>query len=446
MKDKVSQVCDYILDRLESGEYKAGELIPSARKIEKEVDASFAMVQHAVNALAQAGILRSINRQGSVVRENWRNGLLPNHFVIWEPERLWVPGFRRLFEERLPDFRLCSVFKRGMFELRTTLYVQQHKDEYLDLAPLFRKLYGDGAEFFEFPFRGFIDSNGALAGVPFIFSPRVIFYRPDVLKKFGCAEPHSEWTWSEFLETVRKLREHLSADRVLNFHSAPFFWINFVFNCGGSILDPGAEDPVRIDSPETCAGIGAVRELYRILGPQEPDRDFSGMFMRGESAMMLSEREQLCVFKHRRFDAWQTAPLPKMPGGTPKMAQATDLICVRRECVDPEMAETFLSFMLSGEVQNYIAEEKYGIPIRKSAARRTIDRSDKRDLLFLKEMENMSAEYNMDSPELMGLVQRGISQIIEDSAKPLEESLRKLADAVRLFLEIKSARNGRSGR
>ena len=66
MKDKISQVCDYILDRLESGEYKTGEAIPAARKIAQEVDASFAMIQHAVATLVQAGILRSVSRQGTV--------------------------------------------------------------------------------------------------------------------------------------------------------------------------------------------------------------------------------------------------------------------------------------------------------------------------------------------------------------------------------------------
>ena len=129
MKDKISQVCDYILDRLESGEYRSGETIPSARKIEKTVDASFAMIQHAVTTLAQAGILHCVNRQGSIVRENWRDGLLPGNLVLFDPCRPWVSGFRELLQKRLPDLRLSTGFSRGMFELRTTLHVQQYRDE-----------------------------------------------------------------------------------------------------------------------------------------------------------------------------------------------------------------------------------------------------------------------------------------------------------------------------
>ena len=122
------------------------------------------------------------------------------------------------------------------------------------------------------------------------------------------------------------------------------------------------------------------------------------------------------------------------------MAQATDLLCVRKESVDPDMIRAFLGFMLSEEVQDYIATEKYGIPIRKSSAQKSMDLTDRRDLLFLSEMNSMSAEYNLDSPELMSLIQNGICQIIRDQKKPLEASLKRLADAVRIFLEIKNAR------
>ena len=119
------------------------------------------------------------------------------------------------------------------------------------------------------------------------------------------------------------------------------------------------------------------------------------------------------------------------------MAQSTDLLCIRKECVDRELAMKFLRFMLSEEVQNYIAAEKYGIPIRKSSAQKSIDISDPRDILFLTEMESMSAEYNLDSPELTRLIQGGIRRIINNGELPLKQSLEELAQAVRVFLIVK---------
>ena len=120
------------------------------------------------------------------------------------------------------------------------------------------------------------------------------------------------------------------------------------------------------------------------------------------------------------------------------MAQATDLLCVRKECVNRELILDFLRFMLSEEVQDYIAAEKYGIPIRKSSAQKSIDISDPRDVLFLTEMNAMSGEYDQDSPELTTLIQEGVIRIINDTSLPLKESLEDLAHAVRVFLDIKN--------
>ncbi len=441
MKDKISQVCDYILDKIESGEYPTGEAIPAARKLTGEVDASFAMVQHAVNTLSSAGILRSISRQGTVVREDWAERLMPNHLFVFKPETelLWIPGFRKLLAEKLPDFRLCRKFNYGMFELRTTLYVQEHRNEYLDLAPYFNELFPDSSLFFDFPFRYFRNPDGSMFAVPFIFSPRVRFYNRSVLKKAGCPEPRSDWQWTDFLAALHQLKQGMPPGRIMNFNTGPFFWINFVLRCGGVLLERNPENPVQIDSPETIAGIRAVRELYNVLEKEELYIPYLDSFVSGKTAFLMSERETLCYLKHRKFDDWGVAPLPFMPGGKNVMAQATDLICVRKECVDSEMILRFLSFMLSEEVQDFIAEEKYGIPILRSSARKTIDLTDSRDLLFLTEMNNMSGEYNLDSPELMGLIQSGIRQIILEQEKPLEKSLERLADAVRIFLEIKNA-------
>ena len=442
MGDKISQVCDYILDRIETGEYEIGKAIPVARKLTQEVNASFAIVQHAVNLLSNAGILRSISRQGSVVREEWQDSLMANHFVIFSPETelRWIPGFQKLLAKRLPDIRLCRKFHKGMFELQTTLYVQQHRNEYVDLAPYFNELFPDSSLFFDFPFQYFKNPDGSIYAIPFIFSPRVIFYNRTILKQNGCPEPKFDWQWNDFLCSLRQLKQTIPPGLLLNYRSNSFFWINFVFRCGGSLLERDSQNPVRIDSPETVAGIRAVRELAGILENQELHISHLDSFVSGKTPFLLTERETLCFLKHCGFEDWGVVPLPRMPGGKNIMAQATDLLCVRKECVNPDMIRRFLAFMLSEEVQDYIAKEKYGIPIRKSSAQKTIDLTDKRDLLFLMEMNSMSAEYDLDSPELMSLIQNGICQIIREQEKPLEKSLERLADAVRIFLEIKNAK------
>ena len=96
MSSKTLLVSNYILDRLESGVYRQDERIPAARVLAEEVGAAFAIVQHAVSTLVQAGILYAVDRQGSGVRKNWRTGLLPGNLVFFNPDLPWIPGFRML--------------------------------------------------------------------------------------------------------------------------------------------------------------------------------------------------------------------------------------------------------------------------------------------------------------------------------------------------------------
>lgn len=438
MKDKISQVRDYLLDRIESGEYPAGSPIPSARKLGESVDASFAMILQAVNALAGAGILHCVSRQGSVVRPGWQERLMPNHFVVFNPNLPWVGGFRKLLEKRLPDLRFCSQFQRGMFEIRTTIPLQMRRSEYLDLTPYFRELFPDRSLFFESPFRSFLEPDGSIRGIPFIFSPRVMFCNPQLLKESGLEEPSEEWTLDDFLLLLGRLSGKVSKERLLNYSAGAFFWMNFVFRSGGMLIDPFAENPVRIDSPETIRGIELVRKLRNIVSADLSGLSWQKEFCEGRMPFVLAEREFLCTLRAEGMTDWRVLPLPRIPGGVNRMAQATDLICVRKECVDRELILEFLRFMLSEEVQDYIAAEKYGIPIRKSSAQKSIDLSDPRDILFLREMNSMSAEYNLDSPELMDLIQDGVGRVINDDSLPLKESLEDLAHAVRLFLAIKN--------
>ena len=55
MKDKLSQVREFLLDGIESGRFPPRSKLPGARDIAAEVGASFLLVQHAVSSLEQDG-------------------------------------------------------------------------------------------------------------------------------------------------------------------------------------------------------------------------------------------------------------------------------------------------------------------------------------------------------------------------------------------------------
>ena len=440
MKDKLSQVREFLLDGIESGRFPPRSKLPGARDIAAEVGASFLLVQHAVSSLEQDGIVECVSRRGTYVCPGWEHRLIRNHMVILKKGIFlpWQKGFADLLAEELPELRLAHNFYRGMFELRVTLYLQEHRDEYLDLSPYLPEGIHDETIFFQFPFREFREPDGRVFGIPFIFSPRVVFYNREMLAQCGLPDPARDWSWECFLEYIRKLRQRFCADKVLNYSDDTFFWMNFLFRSGGKLISrrPDGTYQVCIDSPETIHAITLLQELRRTLqapGAEEPDAP-PASFWQGTHALLVADREFYSLGRGRSFNAWGTVPLPLLPGGTRLTAQATDLLCVRKECADKNLIRKYIHFLLSKRVQNYIGSQCYGIPIRISSALASIDQSDPRDRIFLEEMQTVSAEYNVDSPTISTVLHNGISRIIA-SDEPPGPAAKRLAAAIRTVME-----------
>jgi hypothetical protein len=98
--------------------------------------------------------------------------------------------------------------------------------------------------------------------------------------------------------------------------------------------------------------------------------------------------------------------------------------------------------MLSEEMQDFIADERYGIPIRRSSALKTIDMNDPRDALFAREMGQISGVYNLNTPELAELVCTGIERMLALGLDINSETAR-LADSARLWLDIRAYSSGK---
>lgn len=442
MEDKITTTRNYILDLLERGELKGGDKLPGARAIAASIKVSFVKVQQALDKLVQDGILETIPRQGTFVQLNWESRILQTNFSLFT--RLpWMDRFEKLLAVRIPQLRLCRKFPQSVFELRTTLDLQRERNEYLDLQPIFDRVYPDKSLFFNHPFKNFyIDRK--LAGIPFIFSPRVMFYNPELLKKYGCPEPQQGWTWDDFMQSVRKMRaQNVPGSEIFNWEAKISQWINFVFRAGGCLISSSPSEPVAIDHPRTRYGLQLYTELLHELNVSWDDTYYDDIeqchveqFAAGKLAFMLSVRESLAVFRRAGFDCWKTVSLPMINDGVDITAQATDLICIRKNCTDPALAENFVRFMLSEEVQDFIGMEKYGIPIRKSSAFKSIDTESPRDMLFLSETNKISAQYNISSSEMSSLIEEGIRRIWRNNLD-LEQATGELAQAIRFFLQIK---------
>jgi ABC-type glycerol-3-phosphate transport system substrate-binding protein/DNA-binding transcriptional regulator YhcF (GntR family) len=442
MRDKVTITRNYIIDLLEKGELKEGDKLLGARAISSILGISFVKIQSAIETLVNDGILETKPRKGTFVQKSWEARILQTNISLFvKEERLpWVSKARTLLDEELPLLQICSAFPNSVFEIMTTITVLRDQNEYLDLSDIFQEVYPDQSDFFSKPFEPFY-SDGKLIGIPFIYSPRVMFFNPEILHDSGCKLPKAGWEWDDFITSIRKLRKRLPAEQIFVWNALPHIWMNFVIRAGGALINPEEEDPVKIDKSETIHGLELHTQLKKELGVglNEDYDNYSKAFFKGEKAFLMGTRESM-AFASKDFDSWQTVPLPMIEGGKDLTMQATDLLCVRKSCTNIQIAKDFIKVMLSEKVQDIVGAVNYGIPIRKSSALNSIDFDDPRDTLFLSEASKMTGEYNMDSPEIYGLIQERISQIWS-SGIDVKSVTSELADAVRVFLKIKKQTN-----
>lgn len=430
---KTAQIRQYVLERIERGEWAPGAALPGARDLAVRLGISFVKVQQGLETLALDGVLETRARVGTFVREDWRERVLRDGISVFNERRNlpWADGLERILRRAMPGIRLTDAFPRSMLEIKTVLHVQMNHDHYLDLSGVLDQAMADVGPVFGEAFAP-CRVGRRVVGVPVIASPRFVCFNPGVLRRHGCPPPAAGWTWDDFLGMVRRLARAMDPALVLDWAPLPYFWLNIVLRAGGRIFDAGAADPVVFDDARTRLGLRLARELGDALGrPLHDLPTFLDAFAGEKAAMAIGTRQFTAQLRKRGWDGWQAAPLPLIPGGIDTSSQAADLACVRDSCADPDLARRFITLMLSQPVQDLLADLRYGIPIRKTSALRTLDLGDARETLVLGELGKMTALPCMEQADLTRFVLRGLTRIL-DVSTDLDADTVALAAAARL--------------
>lgn len=431
MKNKNTVIRNYVLELMESGSCGGGEKIPAARDLAVRLGISLLTVQNALETMNKEGLLKVIPRQGTYVSEEWKNRILQSSistYLNWK-YLPWGNYFLEQIPGQIPQLHCSGGMPNGVFEIMPTATVLMNQDQYLDLAPLLERCFPDSNDFHTEQFDSF-RCKGRLVGLPFLFSPRVLFYHPKILAENGCPVPAPDGTWDDFLECVRFLRKRLPAENVFVWNSSYHTWMTCILRAGGSLIDPHAEDPVKIDSPETRRGLKLFRDLRYALGVN--GNSYHELFEEGKTAFSIGARQVVGRLRRNRMHDWDVLPLPRIPGGCDTSLQATELLCVRKECVDMDCAEALIRFFLSVPFQRHLAELKYAFPVRRSVLQPS---DDPRDILFEREIPQMHSRHHLDSPELFRLVCDGIDDLLTGDAD-IDEGTAELAGMLRVFIRI----------
>ncbi len=428
--DKNLEIRNRLLNRIESGEWPTGSKLPGARLLAKEVGCCFTHLQSVIESLVQQGILLSIPRSGTYVRENWEKRLIQKSFRPYGDGRIFPLGDLDPMLSAIPALWVTAQSERAVFELQVSHYLLGHHSEYMDLTSIFNRHYKDQSAFFT-PLLEAFRINGKLLGIPLLFSPRIMVCNRKLFQESGVPLPRRGWSWEEFIDCIRKLRQKLPGEQTFYFDPSLFIFFSVAARFGGKILDPNAEKTVSLDSPEMLRALDHFLELRDLLHP------FTGSLKHYETAMWMTTRQEL----HRTIPAeirqeLVGVELPLPENGFDVNVPGVELLCIRSECSDMELAEQLIATMLSTDFQNYLGEHKRGIPFRNSSAELSLSPTESTDILFRQEMNKPIALYSSVSADVYNIVSRSIQRTNRYTRPEAEKMMRDLAATIRFLLQI----------
>lgn len=413
MADKLQSAREYILRRIDAGEFRGGEKLPSARELAERTGISFPIVQMAFNTLIADGILSSgVSRQGTCIRKDWAERILPGSFLSFRP--VWNELFSQKIRPQIPELLAVDHFQAGACEIRVTYDAVSLQKEYLDLSEFLEEEYPDRSDFFNARIEQFRSHDGKLYALPLMFSPWVFCCDEELFQKAGCDMPGLDWTWEEFLDLLRELQEKLPANQILASFKDPTRWLIYLTHFGGKIFDrqPDGKFNCLLNSPETLEALKSLQKLYHLLPQTDQATDF-------RCALRLCTRQDIVTHRLRG----KLVPLPQVHGDRESGSlMAGDLLCIRKSVNNFQMVRRLIREFLSSELQRELSNLKYGIPIRKSATIQSFDETNPVDQLFFSTMPRIVNTPHYAWPTVNELVQEAMTEFLYGDRSPQEFS------------------------
>lgn len=153
-------------------------------------------------------------------------------------------------------------------------------------------------------------------GIPFEFSPQVMFYNQGLFDKMGILRPYRTWSWDEFLEKAVKLT--VPHESQFGFSLGPirmenmYHWI--LQNGGALISEDYRKSLIRSDETfEALKWLWNLTHEHRVTPPSVATPQFSvEQFIRGRCAMFVGNvNDMFLIEESSRVPNWDIAPLPE---------------------------------------------------------------------------------------------------------------------------------------
>ncbi len=269
---------------------------------------------------------------------------------------------------------------------------------------------------------------GQVSGKTYLFtkdySPLVMYYNKDLLKKAGVEEPKNDWTWADFLATAKKLTVK-DGDKVKQWGvMVPDSWGDplwlrgtapFIYQNGADVLsEDGKTATGFLNSPATIEAVQFFSDLIvkDKVAPSKADvAALSGqdLFQTGKVAMLWTGRWPLKDFKANKDLKFGTVALPKNK-------KAANAICwagfaIYAKSANKDAAWKWLKFVGAEEGATEFA--KYALTAVKSVAEAQGMTNDEYDKNIVSGFDNVVSPPEFRQPKFGDCVEKYYKENME---------------------------------
>lgn len=393
------QLKEIIKQKIEQGEFKPGERIPTEYELCETFAISRTSVRQALAELAQEGYL--YRQQGSGTFVNHRGAGKTTSIRVMLPEMHWAPSLRKaagLYQSEGARPCRLDIEVLGRPHLRDKILSAVGRGEAPDLAlidwpwvsefadlhfltPLDRLDPDWAREFKEDLFPALVNRRTPyLYGAQLEANVSVIWYRKDLFAAEGIAPPQ---TWEGLVSACVRLQRHQrfplafaggrAAGETTTYQLLPFLWA-----AGGSLVQDG-----RVTlGPQAVRAVSFLTDLvhrYRVASPQVVSYSWdqpARLFAAGEVSLAVGGSYEKSLIQG--ISGWNEEefrkrvgciPVPAAPGGANATVAGGMVYVIFRQSKDPLTALEVLKRLVSPPLMREFCSKTGRSPTRLSVVK-----------------------------------------------------------------------------
>ena len=404
MKTKVETIADSLLESINDGTYASK--LPSEKELSSLFKTTPVTAGKALNILRDKGIVARVPGRGTfILKDEINKKITLNLLLRKNSETFYVELWQEIvtiLAEKYPSITLNvdvadNDYVDAIIEGKYDFYINFSfmKDElYRYFVPFtgdFEEMLGSNSFYFrniEFAHR----ANGFAYGLPYTFSPMVLYVNRTLFKKIFKQNLPESITIEDLLDFAEKYQQSVVD---FNVKFLEFFGIANLFNwISGLMLKSENESIFDLSVEEFKKCLRVIKQIY----PQTIDEKNS--FFTGDFLFRYSNRQ--LAFKLYGAESKVDFDVIRLACNNLKGSGfANESIFIHKNCENLDIAQKICKEIVSDKVQTFIGKKLLGIPVNKVAAIECIDNSTFRDYLIYDSIKNISAHDAVYSNECL---------------------------------------------